>query len=120
MPSRDRVNAFIKTVEAGEYVRAIEDFYTDDASMRENQGEPRKTRAALAAHETAMLKAVEAIKTRPVTRVAVDGDTVVIHWIFDITTKDGKTRTLDELAIQRWQGDRIAEEQFYYDPSQRN
>jgi hypothetical protein len=25
---------------------------------------------------------------------------------------------MDELAYQRWEGERIAEETFYYDPSQ--
>jgi hypothetical protein len=30
----------------------------------------------------------------------------------------GRTRRLDELARQRWQGDRIVEERFYYDPAQ--
>lgn len=24
----------------------------------------------------------------------------------------------DELALQRWRGDRVAEERFYYDPTQ--
>ena len=36
MPSRQRLHDFIATVEAGEYIRAIEEFYTDDATMREN------------------------------------------------------------------------------------
>jgi hypothetical protein len=27
-------------------------------------------------------------------------------------------RELEELAYQRWQGDRIAQEQFFYDPAQ--
>lgn len=117
MPTRERVNAFIATVENDEHIRAIEDFYTEDASMQENLGPPRKTRAALIAHERAVLKSVEAIRTRKVSRVLIDGDLVVINWIFDITTRDGKTRVMDELALQRWRGDRIAEEQFYYDPA---
>jgi hypothetical protein len=25
---------------------------------------------------------------------------------------------MDELALQRWRGDRIVEERFYYDPAQ--
>ena len=117
MPSRERLQDFIKTVEAGEFVRAIEDFYADDATMRENSNSPRKTRAALVAHERVALTKVRSIKTRPVQRVVVDGDTVVINWVFDITTRDGAMRVLDELAIQRWRHDRIVEEQFYYDPA---
>ena len=57
-----------------------------------------------------MLKNVESIKTRPAKRVALDGDLVVINWVFDITALDGGTRVLDELAIQRWRNDEIAEE----------
>jgi len=117
MPSKQRLHDFIATVEAGEYIRAIEEFYDDDASMQENAAAPRKSRAALVAHERMMLKHVESIKTRPPQRIAVDGDLVVINWIFDITTRDGNTRVLDELAIQRWHNDKIVEEQFYYDAS---
>jgi hypothetical protein len=40
---------------------------------------------------------------------------VLINWIFDATSKDGITRRLNELALQRWVDDRIAEERFVYD-----
>lgn len=50
--------------------------------------------------------------------ILVDGDRVVINWVFDVTDKGGKTRRLDELALQIWDGDRIAREPFYYDPGQ--
>jgi ketosteroid isomerase-like protein len=117
MPSRERLQAFIKTVEAGEFVRAIEDFYADEASMRENLKALRKTRAAFVAHEQAMLGRGATIKTRPVERMVVDDDLVVINWVFDITERNGKRYVLDELAVQRWRDDKIVEEQFYYDPA---
>jgi ketosteroid isomerase-like protein len=47
--------------------------------------------------------------------VLVDGDMVVVNWVFDATDQNGVTRRLEELAIQRWRGDRIAEERFFYD-----
>jgi hypothetical protein len=77
MPSRERVEAFIALVVAGDHVRAIADYYTEDASMQENLQPPRRGR--------------------------------------DATGKDGITRRLNELALQRWSGDRIAEERFVYD-----
>ena len=49
--------------------------------------------------------------------MVVDGDLVVINWVFDITERNGKRYVLDELAIQRWRDDKIVEEQFYYDPA---
>lgn len=115
MPSRARVEAFIKTVEAGDFVRALQEFYTDDATMRENAEPPRQGLAALIAHETGMLEAFKSITARPVSRYAIDGDLVVVNWVFDFTDRAGRTSTLDELALQRWRGERIAEERFYYD-----
>jgi len=32
--------------------------------------------------------------------------------------KNGSHTRMEELAYQRWEGERIAEEQFFYDPGQ--
>jgi hypothetical protein len=40
---------------------------------------------------------------------------VCIHWTFDAIGHDGVARRLEELALQRWLGDQIVEEQFFYD-----
>lgn len=120
MPARDVVQRFIETVEAGRYVEAIERFYTEDASMRENQQQPRRGRAALAEHERNVLARMKQIRTLPGTRFLVDGDLVVIRWRFELDYADGRRTALDEIAWQRWSGDLIAEERFYYDPAQHN
>ncbi len=44
---------------------------------------------------------------------------VVIRWIFRFEWLDGSVTRMEELAWQRWEGERIAEEQFFYDPAQR-
>jgi ketosteroid isomerase-like protein len=118
MPTRERVRDFISLVERGEYVKAIEDFYHPDASMQENGQPPRKGRQALIEHERAVLAGLQAMRTRRVETLLVDGDRVVINWVFEMTGRDGQARTLDELALQIWVGDRIAVERFYYDPAQ--
>ena len=48
----------------------------------------------------------------------VGADHSAIRWVFEITDAAGTTRVLDEIAWQRWEGDRIVEERFYYDPGQ--
>ena len=40
----------------------------------------------------------------------------MIRWIFEFVWKDGRRTRIEELAYQRWDGERIAEEQFFYDP----
>ena len=41
MPSRERVAAFIASVVGGDHVRAIADYYHEEASMQENLQSPR-------------------------------------------------------------------------------
>ena len=86
--------------------------------MKENGGEPRVGRDNLIRHERAALAARARIRTERVGPVLVDGDRVSINWVFEITARDGKTCRLDEVALQKWSGERIVEEQFYYDPAQ--
>ncbi|SDR63220.1 Ketosteroid isomerase-related protein [Rhizobiales bacterium GAS191] len=119
MPNRDVVKAFIALVERGQYVEAIEAYYTEDASMQENMQPPRRGRANLAEGERKVMASFREIRTRPVETYFVDGDRVVINWVFDFEGHDGSMFSQDELASQRWQGDKIVEERFYYDPAQR-
>ena len=104
-------------VEAGQYVEAIEAFYAENASMQENLGRTVTGRAALMDNERAALPR-NAIVARKGSVALVDGDRVAIRWVFEMTDAAGTTRVLDEIAWQRWEGDRIVEERFYYDPSQ--
>lgn len=118
MPSQKRIEGLIERVESGEYLAAIEAYYAEDATMQENEQAPRVGREALLANERNVLGAFEKVQGRCVRPALVSDDTAVIHWVFEFTTRDGRSIRLDEMALQRWQGDRIAEERFYYDPVQ--
>ena len=117
MPSRERLRQFIALVEEGEYVKAIEDFYHPNASMQENGQPPRLGRQGLIEHERKVLAGLQEMRTRRVETFLVDGDRVVINWVFEMTGQDGVMRVMDELALQTWDGDRIFCERFYYDPA---
>ena len=111
MPTRERVR-LVAMVEAGEYVEAIRQFYTDDATMQENLGTLPRRSPALVGHEETVLRTVKAITTRPGTVFVVDGAHAVVNWVFDIVQADGHKYVLDELAYQTWRGDRIAQERL--------
>jgi len=51
--------------------------------------------------------------------VFVSGDRVVIRWRFCFDWVDGTMTEMEEVACQRREGERIAEETFFYDPAQR-
>ncbi len=118
MPSQHRVSEFVAAVREGRYVEAIEDFYAEESTMKENLGPERRGRDVLIQYEKAVLGGLKAMVTRKVGAVLIDGDRVVINWLFEMTGQDGSVRRLDELALQTWRDDWIVEEQFYYDPGQ--
>lgn len=118
MPSAQALERFIARVESNAHVDAIEEFYTEDASMRENMNAPRVGRDALVANERAVLARMRSVQSRCVRPVFVDADRVVVRWIFRFEGNDGRVREIEELAYQLWRGDRIAQEQFFYDPAQ--
>jgi ketosteroid isomerase-like protein len=116
MPSRERLDEFIAVVESGDHAGAIERYYTEDSSMQENANPPRVGRDLLVARERGVLGLMSHVYSKAVTSV-VEGDRVAIHWIFELTDKSGKVRRVDEVAMQKWRGDKIFRERFFYDPS---
>ncbi len=118
MPARETLEHFIATVESNAHVEAIEMFYTPDASMQENEAAPRVGRALLVESERQVLARMKSVKSTCVRPVFVDGDRVVIRWVFEFVRQDGSALRMDELALQRWNGELVAEEKFYYDPRQ--
>lgn len=119
MPTTETLARFVARVEQNAHAEAIEEFYTADASMQENQSALRVGRDALAAGERKVLARTKSLESRHVGPIFVDGDRVVIRWIFRFEWQDGTTTEIEELAYQRWEGERIAEEAFFYDPAQR-
>lgn len=118
MPSRERVLALVAMVEEARFVEAIEEFYHPHASMQENQEPPRVGRDRLVAEERATLARFKTMITHPVETLLIDGDQTVIRWRFEFVPPNGPPVVLEELALQRWEGERIAEERFFYDPRQ--
>ena len=118
MPSRDIVEAFAKRLENGEFVEAIEQYYTPDAATYENNAAPTLGRDKLAAKERGVLAAFKEVTAVRIGPSLIDGDNVASRWIFSFTNTEGVTRTLEEIAWQTWRGDELIEERFYYDPKQ--
>jgi ketosteroid isomerase-like protein len=118
MPAQSVLEAFIATVETNRHDEAIEQFYADDATMQENLGPVRRGKMALLDNERAFMAKLTEMHSKCVKPVFIAGDHVVIRWNFEFLTKDGSRLTRDELAYQRWEGDEIAEERFYFDPAQ--
>jgi len=119
MPTAETIERFIKRVEQNAHVEAVEEFYSADSSMQENQSQPSVERDAHVAAERKVMSGAKSISSQCVRPVFINGDNVVVRWIFRFEWLDGSITHMEELAYQRWQGERIAEEVFFYDPAQR-
>lgn len=119
MPTAETLEKFIERVEQNAHVEALEEFYTADSSMQENQSPPRIGREAHVANERGVLARATKVSSKCVRPVFVSGDRVVIRWIFRFEWPDETVTRMEELAYQRWEGERVAEETFFYDPAQR-
>ena len=117
-PTPQTLERFIARVEENAHAEALEEFYTPDATMQENQAVPRGGRETLIANERRVLARARSVSSQCVRPVFVSGDRVVIRWVFRFEWLDGSVTRMEELAYQRWDGERIAEEIFFYDPAQ--
>ena len=118
MPSTQTMERFVARVEQGAHAEAIAEFYTEQGAIRENLAPPRVGRDALVANERKVLARARSVQTTCVRPWLASGSTAVVRWIFRFEWLDGSVTTLHEVAWQTWDGERIAEEQFFYDPAQ--
>lgn len=119
MPSSKTLETFIARVEENAHAEACEEFYSKDSTMQENQLAPRAGREAHIASERKVMARARSIVSTCVRPVFVNGDYVVIRWVFHFEWLDGTVTHMEEIAYQRWEGERIAEETFFYDPAQK-
>lgn len=86
--------------------------------MQENQAPPRRGRDVHIANERKVMARARSLQSTCVRPFLASGDHVVIRWVFHFQWLDGSVTRMEELAYQRWEGELIAEETFFYDPAQ--
>jgi hypothetical protein len=119
MPSAKTVSEFIADVLTNDHAGASERWYTEDASVQENQEAPLIGRDLLVAREERLLASVSEVRTELIGGPLIEGDQVAIRWRFTFERVDGARLIMEEVAWQTWQGERICRETFFYDPAQR-
>lgn len=82
MPKVETIERFIAMVESNEHDKAIEKFYTIDASMQENQSEPRIGRDLLVTNEKNTLLKVKSLVSKCVRPYFINGDSCCYSMVF--------------------------------------
>ncbi len=116
MSNLNNVKKMYEMIQQGQMMEAFEKFYHEDVVMVEVTGETRKGKANNREAQLKWLASAETFHdggTGSVTSNEETGHTAVESWM-DITFKDGNRMKIEEVAIQKWEGDKIIHERFYY------
>ena len=100
----------------GKMLEAFEKYYHKDVVMVEATGESRKGKDANRKFQVdfmGMIKDVHGTGVKAITSNEKEATTMVESWM-DVTMKDGKRHMMEEVAVQKWKGDQIIHERFYY------
>ena len=100
----------------GQLLEAFEKYYHEDVVMKEAGEAPRVGKDANREYEKkflSMLKEVHGAGVDAFTSDEENGITMVQNWM-EVTFQDGNRVKLDQVAIQKWQGDQIVHEKFYH------
>jgi ketosteroid isomerase-like protein len=112
----DKAKDMYDLVGKGKMMDAFEKYYHNDIVMVEATGEERKGKDANRKFEVefmGMIKEVHGSGVTAITSNEKEATTMVESWM-DVTMKDGKRNKMEEVAVQKWKGDQIIHERFYY------
>ena len=102
----------------GKSMEALEKYYADHVVIVDD----RQVREGKAAQRQAiegwyqMVKEMHGSGSGAVTSDENQGITTAESWV-DFTTQEGHRMRMEEVAVQKWEGDQIVHERFYYNPA---
>lgn len=117
MVCRSRVEELVRYTEENRLIEALEEFYHGDAVMQENCEPPRVGLAASIERQRAAQAMTAEIHEVKAASILVEGDLAAIEWHAEWTMMTGDRVRVEEMSLQRWKGDRIIRERFFYDCS---
>ena len=112
----DKARNIYEMMGQGKMLEAFEKYYHKDVVVIEATGETRKGFEANFKFQKdfmGMIKEVHGSGVNAITSNEKEGTTMVESWM-EVTYKDGKRAKMEEVAVQKWQGDQIIKERFYY------
>ena len=116
MTTQELANAFTDMLKKGQFDEAGKAYWSDDiVSMEPMPGDMARIqgRAAVDA-KGAWWYANHEIHAVKVEGPYVHGQQFVVRFTMDVTPKDGKRMSMDEVGLYTVQGDKIVEERFFF------
>ncbi len=113
---KENVEALNQMILAGDILGAFDKFYAEEVVMRDNDTEPRVSKAVCRQFEEDFVNNLTAFRGAAVRSVLISEDAGVaaIEWDFDYTHKEWGDRKYTQIAVQRWVDGKIVSESFHY------
>lgn len=113
----DNVSTFIRLLKSGESLRAMQEFYHEEVVVFENRELARAGLRKCLDYERSQLATQPTPPSFKVTSSAINPAThhVFLEYVVRFSDPNGRPLRLDEVAVQKWEGDKIVEERFYYE-----
>ena len=112
----ERAQDIYRKIGEGDLHGAIDQYYADDMTVTEATGEQFEGKETAKRRATEWQQGIQEFHgggVHSITSNEDEGVTVVESWV-DITPKGGDRMKFEEVAVQKWEGDRIVRERFYY------
>ena len=100
----------------GQMLEAFEKYFHDEVVVIDGPSEPRNGKDAqrkALAEWASQIQEMHGGGVKGMTADEQNGITMAETWV-DVTFKDGNRMKMDEVAVQKWDGDQIIHERFYY------
>lgn len=114
----NKVSDLYNMINTGQLLEAFEKYYAEDVEMVEATGATRLGKDINREYEKKFIGMVKEIHGGGVPGITANeetGVTMVESWM-DVTFADGNRVKMEQVAVQRWKGDQIVYERFYYNP----
>ena len=101
---------------SGQLMDAFEKYYHEDVVMVEGTGETTSGKAANRVREEKFLGSIAEFHGAGVEAISANEETGVSMaevWM-DVTFQHGNRMKMEQVTVQRWKGDEIIHERFYY------
>jgi hypothetical protein len=111
---RTLVNELNAMVINGQGMEAFEKFYAETVEMAENHNAPTVGKDANRKREEEFFSKVEEWRKAEVVSVGVGDGVTFVEWDLAFRHKDYGDVVMPQVAVQRWEGDKIVHERFYH------
>ena len=111
---QDRLEDLFSYIREGRILDAINEFYTKDAVMQENNSPPTVGREANFEREKQFLSTVKEWQRFDVTEKGVGEDVTFYETVMDWVTTDGTPVHVEQVVVAKWQDGQITHERYYH------